>query len=343
MLYLFNKVYIANDSAIDINLDRVVISEKYGIQMYGALDQIVSGELIAYGKSLEDILTNLSYETFISNLNVHANETNKKIVIYADDINFSKFMAIWFKSILKSPTANSSWNILNSYIEKEKIMKNWRYASSSTNSAIFLLVTKENFTRHFNSIETAYSLNVDNLSFESLLATYLSSGEKKEDFKNALTNILNRSMQELVLEIKHTYIKNYKKINFIDLDVDIDFFTKSSLYPNEHLGRVSTQSVVNIAGASQEDIDKFKLVATKILTEWEQFKTTSSIVSRISLIDYVRTELTDEQLNYLIDFEKTNLSATRLYSSSDEEKINVYHLDFILNSNTEDLVPYILK
>ena len=343
MLYLFNKVYIANDSTIDDNLDRVVISQQHGIQMHEALDGIVSGELIAYGKSLEDILTNLSYETFINNLNIRANETNKKIVIYADDINFSKFIAIWFKSILKSPTANASWNILNSYIEKEKIMKNWRYASMLTNSTIFSQVTKENFTRHFNSIETAYSLNVDNLSFESLLATYLSTGEKREHFKNTLINILNRSMQELVLEIKHTYIKNYKKPNFIDLDVDIDFFTKSSLYPNEHLGRVSTQSIVNIPGASQEDIDKFKLVATKILTEWEQFKTMSSVVSRISLIDYVRTELTDEQLNYLINFEKTGLSVTRLYSSADEEKINVYHLDFILNSSTEDLAPYILK
>jgi hypothetical protein len=343
MLYLFNKVYIANDSTIDDNLDRVVISEQYGIQMHEALNGIVSGELIAYGKSLEDILTNLSYETFINNLNTRANQTNRKIVIYADDINFSKFVAIWFKSILKSPTANSSWNILNSYIEKEKIMKNWRYASMLTNSTIFSQVTKENFIRHFNSIETSYSLNVNNLSFESLMATYLSSGEKKEDFKNTLINILNRSMQELLLEIKCTYIKNYKKINFIDLDVDIDFFTKSSLYPNEHLGRVSTQSVVNITGASQEDIDKFKLVATKILTEWEEFKTTSSVVSRISLIDYVRTELTDDQLNYLINFEKISSGANRLYSSTDEEKINVYHLDFILNSNAEDLAPYILK
>ena len=343
MLYLFNKVYIANDSAIDINLDRVVISEKYGIHMYGALDELAYGKLIAYGKSLEDILTNLSYDTLIHNLNDHVNETKKKIVIYADDINFSKFTAIWFKSILKSPTANSSWNILNSYIEKEKLLKNWRYVSMLTDSPIFSHVTKENFIRHFNSIETSYSLNVDNLSFESLLATYLSSGEKKEHFKNALINILSRSMQELVLEIKHTYIKNYKKPSFIDLDVDLDFFTKSSLYPNEHLGRVSTQSVVNIVGASQEDIDKFKLVATKILTEWEEFKTTSSVASRISLIDYVRTELTDEQINYLINFEKTQLSNNRLYSSEDEEKINVYHLDFILNSNAEDLAPYILK
>jgi hypothetical protein len=342
MLYLFNKVYIASDSIIDINFDRVVISEKYGIQMYGALDQIVSGTLIAHGKNLEDILKDISYSTLVDNLNNHVNETNKKVIIYADDVNFSKFMATWFKSIFKSPTANSSWNILNSYIEKEKIMKNWRYASVSSNLSIFSQITKENFIRHYNSSET-YSLNVDNLSFESLLATYLASGEKREEFKNAVVNILNRSMQELVLEIKHTYIKNYKKTNFIDLDVDIDFFTKSSLYPSESLGRVSSQPYVNISGASQEDIDKFKLIATKILTEWDEFEPSSTVISRISLIDYVRAELTDQQLNYLIDFEKTGLSNNRLYSSADEEKINIYFLDYILNLTPQELNSYILK
>lgn len=342
MLYLFNKVYIASDSIIDINFDRVVISQKYGIQMYGALDQIVSGNLIAHGKNLEDILKDLNYETLINNLNSHVNKTNKKVIIYADDVNFSKFMATWFKSIFKSPTANASWNILNSYIEKEKIMKNWRYASISSNTPIFSQITKENFIRHYNSSEI-YSLNVDNLSFESLLATYLASGENREEFKNALVNILDRSMQELVLEIKHTYIKNYKKSNFIDLDVDLDFFTKSSLYPSEPLGRVSSESCVNILEASQEDIDKFESIAVKILTEWDGFEASSTVVSRVSLIDYIRTGLNNEQINYLINFEKTGLSNNRLYSSADEERINIYFLDYILNLTPSELNYYILK
>lgn len=338
MLYLFNKVYIASDSAIDINFDRVVISQKYGIKMYGALDQIVSGKLIAYSKNLDEI----NYSELIETLSNHVDQHGKKVIIYADDANFSKFLAIWFKSVLKTPTTDSSWNIIDSYIKKEHILKNWRYASTSSNLPIFTQLTKEMFFQDFNSAESL-ELNVVNLSFESLLATYLASGEKREEFKNSLFNILNRSMQELVLEIKHTYIKNYKKPNFIDLDVDLDFFTKSSLYPSESLGRVSNQFDVNILQASQEDIDKFKSIAVKMLTEWDQFKESSSVVSRISLIDYVRTELNDEQLNYLINFEKTGLSNNRLYSSADEEKINIYFLDYILNSTPQELNSYILK
>jgi hypothetical protein len=175
------------------------------------------------------------------------------------------------------------------------------------------------------------------------LPSYISSGEKKLELKESISNILNRSIQELVLEIKHTYIKNYKKSNFTNLNIDIDFFTQSTLYPSLSLGRVSSEPIIDISGASQEDIDTFKLVATKILTEWEEFKTNSTIVSRLSLIDYVRTELTDEQLNFLINFEKSGLSNTRIYSSADEEKINVYFLDFVLKSTPEELNSYILK
>jgi hypothetical protein len=79
------------------------------------------------------------------------------------------------------------------------------------------------------------------------------------------------------------------------------------------------------------------------LIEWDEYKETADMLKRIDYIDYVRQELSDEQVDELIGIEKNSLCNNRIYSSADEEKINLYFLDFILNSNTEDLSSYILK
>jgi hypothetical protein len=56
MLHLFNKVYLEFDDKIEINFDRVVISEKYGIQMLQLLDQVAYGKLITFGKSYDEVI-----------------------------------------------------------------------------------------------------------------------------------------------------------------------------------------------------------------------------------------------------------------------------------------------
>ena len=55
MLHLFNKVYLDFDSKIEINLDRVVISEQNGYPIYQALGLVAQGELFAFEKSLDSI------------------------------------------------------------------------------------------------------------------------------------------------------------------------------------------------------------------------------------------------------------------------------------------------
>jgi len=56
MLHLFNKVYLEFDDRIENHLDRVVISQQYGDQMYELLEKAVLGKLILYGKTFEDVI-----------------------------------------------------------------------------------------------------------------------------------------------------------------------------------------------------------------------------------------------------------------------------------------------
>jgi len=344
MFHLFSKVYVTSDSTIDLDFDRVVISNKYGVGMYEALDKVSYGELCAYGKTIDSVLDGKTFSAFINSLLQKVNNTGKKVIIYADDDNFSKFISLWFKSIFLNPTAESSWKIIDYHIRKEKILKNWKHSSTPTEHDIFKEVTEAKFIEHFNETQPQNLSSITSeLSFEILLASYLANGTQKDSLKQTLNTLLNRSIQELLVEIKYTYIKNYTKPTFPSLPVELPFFSDSSLYRSESIGKVSGSSSIDLIGATSEDIELFKQTAVKVLTEWEQFNSNSNVVNLVGLINFVRTEITDEQLNYLINFEKTSLSNNRLYSATDEEKINIYFLDFVLNSNTEDLKSYILK
>ena len=56
MLHLFNKTYLEFDDKIEINFDRVVISDQYGIPMHQELDKVSYGELIQFGKSFDEVV-----------------------------------------------------------------------------------------------------------------------------------------------------------------------------------------------------------------------------------------------------------------------------------------------
>lgn len=346
MLHLFNKVYIASDTLVNINFDRVVISAEYGSQMLEALDKVAYGDLIAYGTTVDGVLTDSSFPEFIQSLKNKSEESNKKIIIYADDLNFSKFVALWFKSIFSNISANSAWLVLSSYIEKEKLMQGSREAYTSTTSAIFTSLTEEQFIADFNATET-YDLNVDGLelSLEILLANYLINGSYKENLKSSIVNILKRALAELAIEVKYSYVKNFNNTRYPTIADAESFFTNSSIYTSLNLGRVSSQhNTTDLSIATEADIVKFKSIAATIMTDWEQFAPQSSIFSLIEFIDIIRqAEITDANLEFIIDFERNALGTTRIFSSSDEEKINIYFLRHILSSSASELVEYELK
>jgi hypothetical protein len=55
MLHLFSKIYLATDNIVDVNFDRVVVSDTHGIDVSDAY-KLNHGTLIAYGKDLPDIV-----------------------------------------------------------------------------------------------------------------------------------------------------------------------------------------------------------------------------------------------------------------------------------------------
>lgn len=344
MLHLFNKVYVASDSIISLDFDRIVISQENGNSMYEPLEKVSHGILINCSKSVEDIFEKQNFSNFIQDLNDRINSNDKKIIIYLDDDNFCKFMSIWFKSIFQNPTSSSCWKIIYEYLLKERVIRSWEYSYISSDFQVFSSVNEEKFSNYFLQSDAFDIENIKStLSFEVLLASYLYDGSNKNELKLSLSNILKRTMQELLLDVKKTYKKNYKKSVFPKLLVEDDFFSNSSLYLSETVGKVGNLSLVDIIDATSVDINKFKQVAKHILIEWEEFKEDSFFVQRVDFLDMIKRDMTDEDLNILLNFEKISKNNIRLYSSTDEEKINYYFLDFILNSDTSNLINYALK
>jgi len=353
MFHLFNKVYLSSDKLIDINFDRVVISNENGVRSLESIEQYSQGILSIYGKNLNEAIINSSTKDFsglIKKLIEDTNVSNKKLIIYVDDQSFINFLSHWLKFIFNNIDSSSAWKIVNSYVDKEKKYLNWRKLSTSgSNVILFENITEELFKQIFNNTnvsfnETTYNSIKSGLSFEILLASYLfEKNSVGEHLKNTLKNILHRSMQELVLEIKHTVYKNIKKPLFANLIDDISFFTSSTLYKSEILGQVGSSSRVDIINATNEDIEKFKTVSKSIFENWEEFQTTSTIINKVDLLDYIRKDLTDEDITYIIENEKISKSNVRVFSSDDEEKINVYFLDFILNTISSELSAYKLN
>jgi len=346
MFHLFDKIYITTDLVIDLNVDRVVISSTHGNQMLELLDKATYGELIAYGLSLDAVLEDTSFPALLQTLKNYSQASNRKIVIYADDLNFSKFISIWFKSIFVNISVDNAWTLLSLYIEKENFLMSSKEVSMSSYAELFPLMTYEEFSSNFSSA-TGYDLeNISaGLSVEIFLATYLANGSYKTELKTSIKHLLTRALSDIATDIKYCYIKNCKKSSFPTIAKDHDFFTNSTVYPVVQLGQVSTYiNLANLATSLDSDIAKFKNISTELFLNWDLFTPQSHMFTMLEFIDFIRqSDLSDSDLETLTDYEKNSPGTCRIFSSADELSVNIYFFDYVLNASAEDLAGYVIK
>jgi hypothetical protein len=352
MLHLFKRVYLASDSQIDTNFNRVIISTRFAIPMLQALETIVGGELLMYSSSLPELYTkeNLSgFAGLITKLNQYSESSDKRIMVYVDDAAFTEFMCLWSKYIFQQPTAASSWLIVKKYIEKETRYQSWRMNTPGMLAEnLFADISKDTYYSEFATAQTTpadstYAEIKQHLSLEYLIASYLVNGSSIAELNYALKNIVMRGLQEWILEVKECVYKNAHKTSFT-ISYDIELFKNSSLFTSPTIGRVGSTSNIDIFGATQEDIDKFIAVSQAIQRDWEGFKDDAPVSAVHTLFEYVRKPtLTSTDIDYLINLEKFGKSNNRIYATADQEKINLYLLDYILNYENNPIQALLLK
>jgi hypothetical protein len=330
---------------IDISFDRVVLSEKYGIKMSEQLDKVSYGELLMYADKFANL--GKSFDDFIKALNEHSSKTNKRIVIYVDNISFMELISNWLFRLFKNIDANTAWFVVDSYLKKTKKHQSWRSNHSSSQVEIYKDVNETDFKKIFNGlvvdkIDAVYSTIKEQISLEFLIASYKYDGSNLTPLTSSLEKLLTRTLQEILLEVKHTVYKNQYKPNF-NISFDETFFSSSTLYKSELLGKVGSASNVDIINSSAEDVKKFKDIAKQVYLNWDKFSENSPIINKLDLFDLLRAGLTKQEVDKVLQMEKEDTSNVRIYSSYDEELINIYLLDYILNQNSEQLKSYQLR
>jgi len=359
MLHLFNKVYLEFDDKIEINFDRVVISEKYGTQMLQVLDQVAYGQLIAFGKTYEEVISD-DFVGFISVLKSFGETSNKKIIIYCDKSSYKKFTAQWFKSTLPNLNFDAFKTIVDHTIYNQRIVSNTQLSSVYS---VELNSLWEELSDIENAWNTAVSVDLKplqnmNYSYEFLISTYLSGdNSRKEELKKTLHMFLRRWFKEMFTDNRQMVllnITNHKFLSSFDIDPQLVDITKlDPLSGIEQLESYADDEIwernenaygeCKLEGLSDEKSTKLMNTLLNIFEKFEGMQINQTV---FGIKDYVTTacaeSISDQKLDDLLNYVTNNPFDTALVPRFDFDNVNFTLLQHFLSEkyNNKDLSKY---
>lgn len=364
MFHLFKKIYLAHENIIDVNFDRVVISQANGVAARDYL-QAHHGQLLSYGQSMTDLIgddkTYSSFTNMLDTLATKSNETGKKIVIYVDNNNFTKFIVNWYKTVLANPDETATLNLINSNIFRYKVFSRGRFVRV-TNGSLASQITLQNYSTEWSSISapsdraTFVANHKSGFNVELLLATYLNNGNEKSELKSTIQTLIKKDLEKYLYELKEIFFahytvpgfasnlnlaKTYDLSNHSDIMDDTttyaDLFLNRRIWNYEYMNTASTGENVNFSDITSTDITNFKAFNTIAGTDWSETPAYTNIKSDVSKLDFidVLSDFTDTRLTNLIDTEATLENESGSFFSVDLETVNNYFVQSILQ-NKED-------
>lgn len=383
MFHLFKKVYVAFDDAINVDEDRIVISENNGVAMLQDLAGAVDGELKAYSKSLEDLIGEGkqfdNFLLFLNFLNRHFETSNRKLIIYCDKISHQKLITTWLKILLPNVTFDSAYKILASHIFQVKMFGT---STMSTFVRPYRLTQEENYVsqQEFYSVFESISVNreiyssflthvKDSISLEYTLASYLYNGSKKEELKKVALEKLRLGLQNYLLECK-TYILsnllnktvidkfsptvtyNLSNLNDVVNDPAFDIWFNSSLWDYTSVTSPHTNGGFYYDRLTQSQ--KTKLSAhLKIYLDW--YLELDREVSGLSLSDMIdkmfdiasKTSLTDSELELLVNYQIGQSALVgpefAVFETTEKDRYNIHILSEIKQLHTSNSKDSLLQ
>jgi len=345
MLHLFNKAYLELDDKIELNIDRVVISEINGVPVADSLTRVVQGVLISYNKNLD----NISFVDLINQIHTHGQTSNKRIVVYCDKSNYIKFATKWLKTLLPNLDLNSFSKLIELTIYKERILSNSQMQSVVPVKQDTLWEGLGDVSSSFNSItvsnEDRQSIKNLNLkySYEFVLADHFSgSSNYTSSLKTVVHLFLQRWFKELFKDNREMVLlnllnKNFQTaLNFTETNIDLTSSNPISGVSSLQYYSDNTiwlkENTCNIEGLEQQQIDGLRNLVKKIYGDVEGMEIDNAVFGMLDYLEYsAKTSITTEELNTILNFVVQNPFDTCLIPKFDFQNVNFVFVQHLLN------------
>lgn len=377
MLHLFKNVYLEVDTNLDIGVDRVVVSEKYGIPVAVEMYEIMSpGAVLAQGTTLKEALAGSTLNDLFFVINERVDQFKKPVVIYVDRAAFLVVATTFFKTMLPHATAADVFKLLKSYSFKEQMFSRSRMSSNPGKPGTLgdFNVGLDEFTIEFNKasrfVSTLSTQMSNAANVEFYLASYLFDGSKKAELKRALRVLVAKDLEKYLYEIKEIILvhmqrkslqdklkvtKTYDFDNFYEVVNDLAPLVRvmfdPAIWSSVGMQHASSKGSINIADITDEQIALLTEYTVIVGNEWEEesfYSFVKSDISKLGFIPFFRTpEFTDAALDAIINFEVNNVHSAGSFYAIDIGTVNNYFVDHVFNAyrnkQLDALRPYTLR
>lgn len=364
MLHLLKKVYIASDNTIDVNLDRVVISEVHGIDTLESI-KVEGGLLISKAKTINELIgADKDYKDFTDFFDVLAqfcDNSTKKVVIYADEVSFIKLITYWYKLVFRYITKDACHILIENMLFKYCAFHRSRITPGIVSTDEFTIDTST-FDAAFDSLEITgrdeFIIKYkQDLSVEALLATYLNNGQFKEELKSSIKTLLSKDLEKYLYEVKEIFLvhiltsrfsdqlnldKKYTFDNFREIVNDTskfaNLFMTDRIWNSKFMQPISTGKAVKLENITEQDVVLFKEFAVIAGTAWGEEAAYIYVKSDVNKLDFlgVFSDFTDELLAKIIETEASYIHAAGSFFSIDLGTVNHYLIQAVLDAFVAD-------
>ena len=370
MLHLFNKVYLEFDNKINVDIDRVVISEQYGVPMSSEFEKYTYGQLIRFTKSIEDLSSEITFDDFILELKGHSNRTNKKLIVYCDRTNYIRFMASWLKLMMPNLDYDTYRTIAILTIYRERCVSNTQLSSHNTLDVgpIFEDFTEEDWRDGWiNKIagQISPALMGVSISYEFLLANYLAGDTNyTEELLKTSHLFLRRFFQECFTDNRQMVLLNINNhrmqqvLGYEEQPVDysndplkdipfFQYYTDPVIWKAPTTLSSGVYGICNLKGLDEERIAGLKNTILNVYGNFEGMITNTTIFESFDLLEIAcRDSMTLNELDEIVDTISASPFDTCLIPRMDYENVNFPLYLHILRSyhegNTEHLQKFII-
>ena len=373
MLHLFKKIYLATDNIIDVNFDRVVISDTHGLDTLDALKSH-HGQLYAYGKDLVDIIGEDKKYSSITNmfdtLATESDNTGKRIVIYADDQAFAKVIAHWYKLAFANPDKTACQTLYENAVYRYQVFYKGRFSRNVGNTDLTHTIDTSAFGDAFDNtvIDATEKSNFvtshkSGFSVEFMLATYFAGKtDVLPDLKNAIKHLMKKDLEKYFYELKEIFwvhfqttrftdklgfSKTYNWSNFKDIENETSKYAQlmlnDRLWKYKYMNFATTGENNNIEAITAEDVTAFEEythISGACWGEEEIYKHIKSDINKMAFLDIFdggikKDGFTDQRLEDLLEMEAKFENAAGSFFSIDLETVNHYFMQTLILNRTD--------